>query len=186
MEEHKTPDWWYNFQELEKEVDKLRSNGFYREDFARLDKFPIYENFGKDTIDYFIRNKTKVIFEDSLTAEGKLRFSPLIGFKIEIKEGLNAFNRDCTLFHELVHACFYSAGAFRICREEEYFKLEAIVEFNARKLRAQPELLRHAINSFKLTPQVYDLASYKAFPDHPQKLLGFTPSFYEKIGPQMD
>ncbi len=174
------------FSELEESVKKLRSERFYQEDFNRLDEFPLDENFSEDTINYFIKNGTKVLIKESLKGQGYLRFSSNSRYIIEIKEGLNAFERDCTLFHELVHACFNFSRSFMISGEEEYWKLEAIVELNARKLRAQPPLLRHAIKSFKLPPKVYDLASYKAFPDHPQQLLQFMPSVYEQIGIQME
>ncbi len=183
MEKLKTPDWWYNFQELEKEAIKSSANLGYS---SNLDKFfksalHAHKRFNADTMDYLINRGITISFEKSLKGDGLLRSDFKDKFWIIIKEGLKSFERDCTLFHELIHACFLSTNRFLPFGEKEYFELEAIVEFNARKLRANPELLRYTINSFRLTPEVYDLASYKAFPHHPQ-----LSSIYEQIGTRMD
>ena len=42
-------------------------------------------------------------------------------------------------------------------------EMEIILEYHARMLRADPQLLRHAVYSFGLKPEIYDCASYRAF-----------------------
>ncbi|MBU0456810.1 MAG: ImmA/IrrE family metallo-endopeptidase [Nanoarchaeota archaeon] len=86
--------------------------------------------------------------------------------KILLKENLSPYERDKTLFHELVHIHY---PTYLSCKSERALSLftelqiEAITEWLGRKARADHLLLREAIKSFELEPQVYDQASYRAF-----------------------
>ena len=78
------------------------------------------------------------------------------------------YQRDKTLFHELAHARhpnFLGTNRELFLPKKEYAQRESITEWLGRKARADPELLRHAVLSFGLEPQVYDQSSYRAFND---------------------
>lgn len=177
------------FSELEILVKELKRNGFKPELFNLLEKHPL----NKEVINYLVENESKIEFEKFETGEGILKYAEIRKYKdhqesiirqffIIIKEGLSGLKRDRVLFHELVHAYCYLASRYIPYGEEQYWAFEALVEFNTKKLRSDHQLLRHAIKSFSLIPEVYDLASYRAFPEHANK----PPSFYEEIGVLMD
>lgn len=75
------------------------------------------------------------------------------------------FERDITLFHELAHTRHPTLLNSVLHSPVPDPQQEVIAEWLGRKARAEPELLRHAILSFGLKPEVYDQASYRAFKD---------------------
>lgn len=83
--------------------------------------------------------------------------------KIVLGNNLRGYKRDETLFHELVHLHYpdrLDEGFFKTFGANER---GAVVEYFARPLRANPELLRYVIETFGLKPQIYDLPSFLAF-----------------------
>ena len=82
--------------------------------------------------------------------------------KIFLEAGLDGYERDTTLFHELVHAWY---GKDLYDNDIALFPDDnnAIAEWLARQLRSNHKLLRYAIMAFGLEPQIYDRASYMAF-----------------------
>ena len=92
--------------------------------------------------------------------------------EIEIVEGFGVYDRDKTLFHELIHAWYNYFGdplndinSWKVSNDvkDRCLKNGAIVEWLSRKKRATSSLLRHAVHSFQLKPEIYDVASYYAF-----------------------
>jgi len=91
---------------------------------------------------------------------------------IDIHHLLSDYERDKALFHELCHLHYgglihpfledkfpYKRG--KLTHHEEIS--ENIIEWLGRKHRADYVLLREAVYSFELNPQIYDLPSYLAF-----------------------
>jgi hypothetical protein len=84
------------------------------------------------------------------------------------------YERDLTLIHELNHAWY---SRFRIYSDQRCLSDEACAfnefenrlmnEIVSRKNRANPWILKEAVESFGLEPQIYDLASKMAFEDNP-------------------
>ncbi|MBI2148391.1 hypothetical protein HYU23_01825 [Candidatus Woesearchaeota archaeon] len=72
--------------------------------------------------------------------------------RIYINSELRDYNRDITLLHEIV-STFYG----------DKIKDEIVVEWIARRIRADPKILRQAIRGFGLEERVHDKASYQAF-----------------------
>ena len=105
-----------------------------------------------------------------LSPESELWGAYLPPNRICLKTSLKPYERDKTLFHELCHAMYRQElvglndrlSAPPSLRQEN----EIIVEWLARQFRADPQLLREAINIFDLEPKVYDWASYQAFPGY--------------------
>ena len=87
---------------------------------------------------------------------------------ILINSNLWGYDRDKTLFHELVHAHYHPELADVPHRTFDYRENNAIVEWLARRYRAMPELLFTAVLGFGLEPEKYDFPSYQAF--HPAHL----------------
>ncbi|MEK6880437.1 MAG: hypothetical protein AABY22_12550 [Nanoarchaeota archaeon] len=89
--------------------------------------------------------------------------SPDIGFlrRIMLHPILEHYDRDKTLFHELSHIHYDSV--FKVFAKNGLHNSEPVIEWLARKHRANPVLLKHAIHLFELEPHIYDLPSYLAF-----------------------
>ena len=127
---------------------------------------------------------------------------------IAIRQDLEGYERDKTLFHELIHACYgdytfdnslhddtiYIASSIMeyllkdkaLSQENIYFIENALItEWYARQLRTQPTLLRYAIQSFGLEEYIYDRASaqafHPAFNDPRQSLFSFGKEHYEDV-----
>lgn len=83
---------------------------------------------------------------------------------ITLDPRFQGYMRDEALFHELVHAHYWpELNDTPIDRSEWHAHSNAIVEWLARKARAQPALLARAISTFGLERHVYDRASYLAY-----------------------
>lgn len=95
--------------------------------------------------------------------------------QIILDRNLSLHQRDFTLFHELVHAWYgpdFSENSWdNPCQSPT--QKNAVVEYTARQLRADPNLLRKAVLGFKLTPFIYDRSSYLAFHRRQENQLEF-------------
>lgn len=124
--------------------------------------------FTKKSVDQLIsigwNLTTDLIYEGSINPDNKT---------IYLREDLEDYRRDSTLFHELVHA-WYGECSYDIPIEDQHRRENAaITEWLARKLRAQPDLLKHVIKSFDLQPHVYDRISLEAFVGKDQSTFSF-------------
>lgn len=82
--------------------------------------------------------------------------------EIGLEYGLNGFARDRALFHEIAHALLGEEASDNLLarfRDDN----NTIVEYLARQLRANPEILRHSVLAFNLEPEIYDSVSHQAF-----------------------
>ena len=85
--------------------------------------------------------------------------------KIELNKSLIEYQRDEVLFHELVHAHYpmvLNESLLSRTFSEQSIR-NGVVEYVARNLRANPEILKHTIKVFGLEPQIYDVSSFIAF-----------------------
>lgn len=82
---------------------------------------------------------------------------------IILKHRLEGFERDVTLFHELLHAHYGDELTDRKTEGQKGEENFLIIEWIARQSRADPELLKYTINTFQLEPQIYDKVSCQAF-----------------------
>ena len=123
------------------------------------------------SIDHLISDSTNLIEDSTITVftGGIVIEEETKKMVILLKAGLDSYNRDVTLFHELAHL-HHPIYLSRRSNEFDGFvsyaeetAREAITEWLGRKARADPELLRHAVLSFGLEAQVYDKSSYQAF-----------------------
>lgn len=137
-----------NWTELDKHVKENFQADFYKNRYPA----PL------ESIDLLVREGWKVELK-KIYSDGYIVCAPKIIF---INEFLTGFQRDVTLFHEIIHALYPGRGDNNI-RPGIYN--EEIVEWLARQCRTDSKLLRYAILTFGLEPQVYDKVSYHAFPD---------------------
>lgn len=154
--------------------------------FEAIEKKPITIN----SFNHLLAQGLDVKLSEKLRSYGVCFFNNM-RFIIKLRKDLEPYERDKTLFHELVHAHYgssYTNDSIRVFElEVEDFKLEnaVIVEWLARQLRADPKLLRHVSNSFGLEQHIYDRASAQAF--HPafngqrQLLFDFGKEHYEDL-----
>lgn len=115
-------------------------------------------------IDGLIHKGWRVEYEQDHFFAGSISLPPET--KITLRDNLTPYGRDKTLFHELAHLrhpVLLSSRSGPLKTPFGKDDIETIVEWLGRKVRADPELLRYAIVSFGLQPQVYDQASYAAF-----------------------
>lgn len=84
---------------------------------------------------------------------------------ITLRNGLDPFQRDVTLFHELMHAWYYPYLDDFCSKEDDARALRngARTEWLARNARARPDLLREVVGFFLLKKEIYDFVSYHAF-----------------------
>ncbi len=121
----------------------------------------------KSGLDFFLRER---VFEEGyfIPASRNCHKPMMI-----IKRSLTGYDRDVTLMHELIHALYEDGSnilydaSIKLPREVRLVN-NAIVDWLARKARANPEILHAAIKIFEfaaleLMPQVYDRASFEAF-----------------------
>lgn len=85
--------------------------------------------------------------------------------RIEIHSLLRLYNRDKTLFHELMHVWHgYRLDDGPKTRTKELQRKNTLrVEWLARQTRANPEILQHTLIKLRIQPWIYDEASYDAF-----------------------
>lgn len=142
------------FAEIEARVKVIRK------DFPHLRIWDaIEEPITKDSIDSLIGDSWVVRTEQETTySRPWLR-------EIGLEYGLNGFERDRALFHEMVHARLGEEASDSMparFRDDN----NTIVEYLARQLRQNPDILRHSIVAFNLEPQIYDSVSHQAFADY--------------------
>lgn len=160
------------WKDLEEFVSHIRSKRFNPRLFEAIERHPMRT----DSIDIILFSGLKFVLDPSLNTEAVIRIGAKEKKTLYLNGNLTGYIRDKVFFHELVHLFYGELSSdvwipFELSSTEPY-ELEtialynrAIVEREARRLRAQPEILRHAINSFKLQPCVYDVASQQAFPE---------------------
>ncbi len=122
---------------------------------------PISTNF----IDGLVEQRWKVWYNSDRNFTGSFSESAHI---IYLADYLKPHQRDMVLFHELVHLRHPIILSSSVDARMTPFgknSREIIVEYLGRKARADHDLLRHAVLSFGLDAQIYDLPSYKAFKD---------------------
>ncbi|MBI5797899.1 hypothetical protein HZA98_03275 [Candidatus Woesearchaeota archaeon] len=144
-------------------------------DFVKEDRRyagQLYRMFEKKpfTLGSLHLHNTKRIMElrfEDIKDYGNLIFS---GSKdtITLRSGLLPFQRDVTLFHELMHAWYYPYLNDFYSGEAHARALRngARTEWLARNARAQPKLLREVVCFFELKKEIYDFSSYLAFRDY--------------------
>ena len=84
---------------------------------------------------------------------------------IKIRKKLHPYDRDKTLFHELMHLWYepYLADGDDVKHIDRRLRNAARAEYLASQARADSQLLHKAITVFKLKPYIYDKVSYDAF-----------------------
>lgn len=105
--------------------------------------------------------------------------------------GLNGYQRDKNLFHEIVHI-HYGHILDDGCRDGDGCSVDgisqgersAITEWMGRQCRAKPELLRSAVLGFGLEPRVYDRPSYESLFSNSsgrQLMFPFAEDYFKKV-----
>lgn len=133
------------------------------------------------SIDELARDGWKVIPEAFEWSSGS---ADAIAKTIWVSEP-TAYQRDKTLFHEIAHAYYGEeiADSMNFIPERQIRQENnAIAEWIGRQSRSQPSLLRHAILTFDLKPEVYDMVSYLSFEVYTQK----SREYFEETGRFMD
>lgn len=160
-----------------------RGDYFVKKIFASVDRKP----FQPDSLDQLQREGWKIHLEQLGFGNGMT-----INQRREIKleESLSHGDRDLVIFHELMHAWYGQ------CLDDSVMALSStliavnstVAEWLGRKYRADPLLLRKAVLSFGLVPNIYDKASYLAFYFKPdgQLELPFVQEIEEKMRVLMD
>ena len=90
--------------------------------------------------------------------------------EITLNKSFVKYQRDKVLFHELVHA-HYPGELSDAGLEWNADTHNAIVDYLARIHRANPVLLKHAIETFGLEPYIYDRPSFLAFSPLKEEML---------------
>ncbi len=167
------------FLELEQVVNQFTINYY-----GKIEVKPIWEEIQKrpitiESIDKLIEFGLQIKLINS--QPGNISHAMYLCNIIYLSSNLNGYERDKALFHEIVHA-WYSTDPNGWHEDEggwefrgtvledgccsnfpEDYPDTLIAEELARKLRTNPELLRHTILDFGLQPKIYDKISYQAF-----------------------
>lgn len=154
-----------SWSDLKSDIDYLHTLERYRREFGLIRNYPL----ATQSIDDLVQNKWRVHLGNEDV------FATYYDDKVIIvREGSTPYERDQGLFHELTHACY---GRDTLNDEDGWSKggrdLNAITEWAARRSRANPWLLKHAVTSFGLEPQVYDRSSFIAFDPRASELVRF-------------
>ncbi len=177
------------WNELDSYVQIIQFEQPYKKFLKEIKNKPIT----KESINELIKNKWKVHLDYSGHI-GSRRGICLFKYKtIELNSDLKGYIRDRILFHEIVHACYGEISSDSLATEEEYGQHivhgnRCITEWLARQLRSEPEMLEHAVKSFRLEPYLYDHISYQAFcPGFDKQLvLSFTEEYFKNLKILMD
>ncbi|MCH7850721.1 MAG: hypothetical protein IH845_03715 [Nanoarchaeota archaeon] len=153
-------DW----EDLDCRVNRLMEVHKRSKVWSMIDDNP----FGSDSIDDICSAGWEIHYKEFRRTMGivmpKLK-------SILFKNNLNGYVRDVTLFHELVHVHYGMRGDYLYDAGSEFYSGNGlnvyengqIVEWIARKSRANPEMLGYVIEKFGFEPQIYDRASFLAF-----------------------
>jgi hypothetical protein len=107
----------------------------------------------------------KVLLTDMEPGSGRCSDKEKI---MRISANAVGYQRDESLFHEMVHAHYGKAlDDNRFTNRFSYEEDLAIIEWLARIYRSDYRLLKTSIGVFNLTPQIYDKPSYLAFAENP-------------------
>lgn len=159
-----------NFTEIENRISKIKETCPNRNIWQMIKTKPITTN----SIDYLVETGWSVILnniESSCNTNKKI---------IKLEKGIDNFQRDKFLFHEICHAWYGEELSDRWLAIYEYDN-RIIAEWLARQLRANPKLLRHTIFAFDLEPKIYDKISYEAFSNPAQLVFPFAEIYYERF-----
>jgi len=155
-----------SFEYLKEIVNRHKAAFPNRKVWSQINENPLKT----ESIDRLVKKGLKVIMHNfGSVYSGKSNL-------IKIENRVKGYRRDAEFFHELCHAwygkelddyCYNEQSPFRI-----YLSMcnNIIAYWIARQLRADPGMLRHAVLSFGLEPQIYDMASYLAFSENPADL----------------
>jgi hypothetical protein len=168
------------YAEIGARVARIRETYPQWEIWGLISSRPITTN----SIDSLILEGWAVGFSDNSSCHYQEKNITLL---IDLEQYENSYQRDVTLFHEIAHAWYGDALDDRLLRGARCHDDRTIAEWLARQKRAEPELLRYAILSFGLAPQVYDRASYEAFAGQAdldlQLVFPFAQEYYERLKP---
>jgi|SRR3989344_1342399 len=155
-------------------------------DLPQLENILKENALNKSHLDYFTQKIKIRRPEDWLNIDpNKIcgRIGMGVPVEITIHPLLSEYSRDKTLFHELCHTHYdkfiipilfeslpekevrLKSGKISYLIDGLMFELvnENLIEWLARRHRADYVLLRDVVHSFELEPQIYDLPSYMAF-----------------------
>ncbi|MBS3075902.1 hypothetical protein J4429_05600 [Candidatus Pacearchaeota archaeon] len=141
-----------SFAELNDYISRLFQ---YRDSSLLL---TINESFSKFYLDILLKNNWKLYFGDIENYEGLTDSNKKI---ITIKRNLDPYSRDKAICHELIHAQ-RGENLDDLNRGIQGLRNNAIVEWNARRIRASPTLLSLIWKTFDIPPRIYDRASLLA------------------------
>ncbi len=127
-------------------------------------------HFVCDSLDYLLVTGLKLEFLKLEAAYGYAHSPdretiPRKHAHIQIHSLLGPYNRDKTLFHELMHIWhgYPLDDGVTVRTKERRVKNSARVEWLCRQSRADPAVLSHTIERLRVQPWIYDQASYDAF-----------------------
>jgi hypothetical protein len=137
------------------------------------------KEIGKAEIDKVLKEGWKLELGDyGIFTGATVKARKLIG----VNKYLNGWERDVTLLHEVIHALDFDTYADLGTYNQETRDNNAIVEWKARNLRANPVILKYLVTAFGLIPQIYDYSSNVAFTKHsPQLML----PIYKKVNMEL-
>lgn len=150
--------WKASWHNLETCVTELQAQGHNPLLFSLIREKPLTP----DSIDEILRQGWKIMLTGI-----PCRCASQCSYRtktIYLDEGLEPYERDKALFHEIAHAWYGLTATMDDENLGEYgTKNNALVEWACRLSRANPEILRRAVIGFNLTPRIYDRASSQAF-----------------------
>ena|SRR3989338_157754 len=154
-----------SWEDLSRYVEYIRENS-HRSVWELIREEP----FDFEAIDDLIRYNFELKFYAGLS-DGNVYFQSRDndrrdGGIIYLNSNLKGYLRDKVFFHELVHAHYGDELSDAVKKTPELQNHNnAIVEWLARHHRTNPILLRHALLSYGLDIQIYDLSSFHALYD---------------------
>ena len=163
------------WDELVEKLDNIREKYPHRQIWQVIENDPIT----LDTIDFLIKQGWWI--EDDYVEFACSHPNR----RISLEKGVNGYERDKSLFHEIVHACYGDELSDTLFATFEHDN-RMIADWLGRQLRADPALLRYTIHIFNLKSSIYDLISYQAFSINPvdlekQLVFPFAQSYYETL-----
>ncbi|MSR85868.1 ImmA/IrrE family metallo-endopeptidase [Candidatus Woesearchaeota archaeon] len=96
---------------------------------------------------------------------GEVEIFPTGSSVISLDTNLWGYQRDVTVFHELMHVWYHPLlnDSSDLKDKRRYLSNAARTEWLARNARMQPDLLREVVEGLDIPKQIYDKASYLAF-----------------------
>jgi hypothetical protein len=164
-----------SYEEIKNRIEKQRDNKtslsyFIDETFRVIERHP----FNEDAIEFLLKEGWACKFDIINCCRKDIKTIKLDKDFILQGETYDFYDRDITLIHELHHAWYNQFEAlFQPCLTDKLGTIHEdenrlINEILSRENRAKPWILKKAVESFSLEPQIYDLASKIAFEDNPK------------------